>query len=93
MPSEHDLFVPVTGSLTRMLVIQFGFLPFPNDALRTPCSRLMPCDLDDACRALKPAIQENFPAAARLLADQVFLPVRCSTTFRPRAVQARPAPS
>ena len=53
----------------------------------------MPCDLDDACRAMKPAIQENFPAAARLLADQVFLPVRCSTTFRPRAVQARPAPS
>ena len=35
--------------------------PFPPDALRTPCSRLMPCDLDDACRALKPALAKNFP--------------------------------
>jgi len=31
------------------------FHPFCGIAYRTPCPRLLPCDLDDACRAVKPA--------------------------------------
>ena len=36
-------------------------IPFPKSTPLAPCSRLMPHDLDDACRALKPALWKNFP--------------------------------
>lgn len=46
----------VFGSrLASGTVCQSCSIRFRDLACRTPCSRLLPCDLDDACRAVKPA--------------------------------------
>ena len=52
---------PVFGSrLASGIVCQSGSIRFRNLAYRAPCPRLLPCDLDDACRAVKPARAQEF---------------------------------
>ena len=70
------------------------FRPFCSLAHRTPCSRLLPCDLDDACRAVKPARSQEFsPPLCGSSRIKIHRRARAPLRFARGAVQTRPAPS
>ena len=70
------------------------FHPFCGLAYRTPCSRLLPCDLDDACRAVKPARSQEFsPPLCGSSRIKIHRRARAPLRFARGAVQTRPAPS
>jgi len=60
-----------------------GFLPSIGSGLRTPCSRLLPYDLDALTRPRNRTREEFSSALRAFTAKQNSPPVRCSTALRP----------